>query len=88
MRQSFLLVMMVLSGCRYLSAPAPSVGPGQDRLLSSGDPTEPGREPANLAENTCGVVCGVGFRCDTKRAQCVPEEARAGVRDGGAAWLP
>jgi hypothetical protein len=88
MRQSFLLVVLVLSGCRYLSAPAPSVGPGQDRLLSSGDPTEPGRQPANLPENTCGVVCSAGFRCDAKTARCVPEASSTSVRDGGAAWLP
>lgn len=88
MRQSFLLVVLVLSGCRYLVAPAPSVEPGQDRLLSSGNTTDPGRQPANFAENTCGVVCRVGFRCDETLAQCVPDEPRAGARDGGPAWLP
>jgi hypothetical protein len=88
MRRSFPLVVLLLSGCRYLVAPAPSVGPGQERLLSSGNPTDTGRQQSDLPENTCGVACEVGFHCDAKTARCVPDASRANVRDGGAAWLP
>lgn len=88
MRHSALLALCLLSGCRYLAAPAPSVAPGQSALLSSGNPTDPGRQPADLPENKCGVVCGVGFRCEVKTARCVPEATSTSVRDGGAAWLP
>lgn len=86
-----LLVMgfcLGLSACRYLVAPTPSVSPSQPGLLSSGNPTEPGRQPNALPENRCGVACGAGFHCDTGAATCVADGVKSESRDGGPAWLP
>jgi len=87
MRSLMVGLFVLVGGCRYLSAPTPSVSPDRPQLLSGGNPTDPSRQPNDLPERRCVVACGSGFHCDERRAECVADLAPA-QRDGGAAWLP
>jgi hypothetical protein len=82
-----LVVVMLLSGCRYLVAPTPTVSPERPALLSGGNPTDPSRQPSELPSRRCVVACGVGFHCDERTAQCEPDQVSA-RGDGGVSWLP
>jgi hypothetical protein len=82
-----LVMVMLLSGCRYLVAPTPTVSPERPALLSGGNPTDPSRQPSELPSRRCVVACGAGFHCDERAAQCVADSV-GDSRDGGVPWLP
>jgi hypothetical protein len=77
---------VVLCGCRYVGPVTPQVSAERPELLSTGDPTDPTRQP-QLPARRCLVECGAGFRCNQRTAECEADPAFV-ARDGGVPWLP
>jgi hypothetical protein len=85
-RDPFVLLLLLISGCRYLAPAMPEVSPERPALLSSGNTTEPSRQQQQPGR-PCVIDCGPGKWCNEKTAQC--EVARAEpARDAGVPWLP
>ncbi len=85
--RTLLVSMVLLSGCRYLSAPTPAVSPERPALLSGGNPTDPSRQPNDLPERRCVIACGPGHHCNERTATCEPDTSPA-TRDGCVPWMP
>jgi hypothetical protein len=79
------LLVMVLSSCRYLGAPMPEVTTENPGLLSNGNVADPTRQTQAPARR-CVIECTPGFACNERTASC--EAVKVAARDAGPAWLP
>lgn len=82
-----LVLVLSVSGCRYLAPASPPVSADRPLVTAPGSAPESSRTSITPA-NRCGVACGVGFHCDLATASCAPDIPGGPTSDGGPAWMP